>query len=202
MPTPSRLKLVWNVIQYVTHINLKNKQYKYKFSLYSTYKDSYIANICTFDEIYSELGKLVNFYSNHTCTITVEVTFNGNFIEGETFTQESLRSIPVNSKRRLIEIINESRPDEDLNYLDVSGITDMSGVFRYSKFNGKIDMWDVSNVTDTSCMFQHSEFNGDISNWNTQNIRRANHMFSMSKFNGDTTKWDLRSLVESEYMFG
>lgn len=57
----------------------------------------------------------------------------------------------------------------DLNFIDVSKITDMSGIMD-SGFNGDISEWDVSNVTNMSRMFDCSKFNGDISKWNLHRI--------------------------------
>jgi surface protein len=75
--------------------------------------------------------------------------------------------------------------DCDLNWMDTSEITDMSGLFMYIDFYGDISKWDVSNVTDMSSMFEHSKFNNDISSWNVSNVRNMNRMFIYSKFNNN-----------------
>jgi hypothetical protein len=56
----------------------------------------------------------------------------------------------------------------NLNWIDISGIDDMSRMFMYSSFNGDISRWDVAHVIKMDYMFYNSEFNGDISSWNVE----------------------------------
>ena len=66
--------------------------------------------------------------------------------------------------------IEKYGPNCDLNFIDVSQVTDMLDLFKSSGFNGDISQWDVSNVTDMTLMFLGSPFNGDISRWNVHNV--------------------------------
>ena len=51
------------------------------------------------------------------------------------------QTVVVSTKQELINIIKSSPVDANLNYLDVSGITDMSDLFANSKFTGDISKW-------------------------------------------------------------
>ena len=82
----------------------------------------------------------------------------------------------------------------DISKWDVSNVTDMMGMFEESKFNGDISNWDVSNVTDMSLMFLGTSFDGDISNWDVSNVTNMSEMFSWSQFNGDISKWKVRKV--------
>jgi surface protein len=90
----------------------------------------------------------------------------------------------------------------DISDWDVSNVTDMSGMFEYSRFNGDISDWDVSNVTDMSGMFENSRFNSDISQWDVSNVRDMRSMFSYSQFNSDISQWDVGNVTDMGAMFG
>lgn len=99
------------------------------------------------------------------------------------------------------ERVTEQGPNCDLNDIDTSNITDMSWLFRWSKFNGDISKWDVSHVTDMRGMFCNSKFTGDISNWDVSHVTDMSHMFEDSQFNGDISNWDISNVIRMRDMF-
>ena len=63
----------------------------------------------------------------------------------------------------------------NINTWDVSGITDMSGLFKDTDFGiheyDIIDDWNVENVTNIDSMFKNATlFNGSIGKWNVDNV--------------------------------
>lgn len=90
---------------------------------------------------------------------------------------------------------------ENLNFLDVSNVTDMSYLTQNSYFNCDISDWDVSNVTRMEYMFAASKFNGDISKWNVSKVTNMSCMFKDSMFNQDISNWDVSSLEYMPEMF-
>lgn len=114
----------------------------------------------------------------------------------------------INSKNltELIEYIVRNIDEEcDLNWIDVSEITDMSYLFEKSKFNGDISEWDVSHVTDMAYMFTECAFAGDftdISNWDTSQVQYMDGMFAFCPFDKpDICNWNVQNVISTANMF-
>lgn len=103
-----------------------------------------------------------------------------------------------------ISSISSINPKADLNWIDVSHITNLNEAFAHDaarKFNGDISKWDVSRVKTMEGTFLNSKFNGDISNWNVSNVEKMDHMFRNSKFNGNISNWNVSKVTTMYQMF-
>jgi surface protein len=91
----------------------------------------------------------------------------------------------------------------DLSDFEAGHANNMSGMFRFSTFNGDVSMWDTSSVTDMGLMFlECKSFNGDVSMWDTSSVTDMGAMFcSAGSFNGDVSMWDTSSVTDMSYMF-
>ena len=93
-------------------------------------------------------------------------------------------------------------PTANLNNWDVSSVTNMRDMFRYSSFNQDIGNWDTSSVENMRGMFDGaSDFNQDIGNWDTSSVTSMAFMFSDSSFNQDIGNWDTSSVTSMAFMF-
>ena len=117
-------------------------------------------------------------------------------------------AIRPNDKKELKLIIRETVVKEgnecDLNFIDTSLITDMSGLFEdMPGFNGKIDKWNTSNVTDMGCMFRDAKkFNQPIGDWDVSNVERTAGMFECaSSFNQPIDNWNVSNVTKMSRMF-
>ena len=94
-------------------------------------------------------------------------------------------------KEAIVDVIEKAKNKSeiiDLNCIDVSKITDMSGVFLkirqahprliFRRLN--LSTWDVSNVTDMSNMFNSCNLLTyiDISGWDVSKVKRTEGMFT------------------------
>ena len=98
------------------------------------------------------------------------------------------------------------RPDLPLLTIDVSLITDMSGLFagctNRRDYTG-IEFWDVSNVTDMRSMFDGARFfNQPIGMWDVSKVRDMSFMFTNTRyFNQPLGSWDVSSVEDMSSMF-
>ena len=105
----------------------------------------------------------------------------------------------------VIKYISYIDPNTDLNWIDVSNITDMSELFYRLNVTTNFDVskWDVSHVETMKGMFSNCiGFNCDISKWNVSSVKNMSYMFyKCHSFNQDLSQWDVSGVKDMEYMF-
>lgn len=106
---------------------------------------------------------------------------------------------------------NVSKYGETLSNLDVSGIKDMSNLFKDFNFNDAekkgytIDItgWDVSKVTNMESMFANSTgFNQNLNGWNVFNVKNMENMFLNCKnLDKSFSNWTIQKDTKTKGIF-
>ncbi len=115
---------------------------------------------------------------------------------------EPVMAIDREHLRQLVHLaIKNNGPRCNLNHIDVSHVTDMSGLFAGRNFDGGISRWNTKNVTTMHSMFKGSHFNGNIRGWNVSRVVDMARMFENSHFNKDISRWSVAGANVFERMF-
>ena len=175
-------------------------------------------NIGGMDLNNNKLKRNMNIFNKEVNHRYYYKVLNGTVTRDEIKELNSLVSVAVpNGKdelRKIIEFYSNNYPKDSLNWLDVSGITDMSELFSgdnidkisiiSNKYNGDISKWDTSNVTDMSGMFYCAiNFNQPIGEWDVSNVTDMSNMFYYAEsFNQPIGDWNVSMVTEMSHMFG
>ena len=114
--------------------------------------------------------------------------------------------------------LNSQTITGNIGDLNVSNVTNMSGVFYMSGYNattwsiGDLSKWDTSKVTNMNYMFSNAGQNattwsiGDLSKWDTSKVTSMTNMFHSvgnraTTFNLGLSDWDTSNVVNMHGMF-
>lgn len=177
-------------------------------------KSYFIADIITEDAWEKFISKVPKYAKYKIEEFTPGYASNSRSYRFNSRKVNAVPSFIPKDKRELKKFINDYCSiygwNSDLNFIDVSDITDMSYLFEWElpnseyippHFTGDISKWNVSKVTDMKGMFRHSRFNGDISKWDVSNVTNMSGMFYASQFNGDISKWNVSKVTSMAGMF-
>ena len=147
---------------------------------------------------------VVTFVTQGTVTITATKALKGEYPEATARYTLYITMKPTNKQALVDEITRATGAhgnEVDLNYIDVSAITDMNNLFNdhakqgygLQAFNGDISKWDVSKVITMASMFSGAtSFNQDISKWKVSEVTNMRDMFSgATSFNQDISGWNV-----------
>jgi surface protein len=122
---------------------------------------------------------------------------------GSLSTINNLNSWNVSGVTNMTGMFASSSFNQDISSWNVSGVTTMFGMFSNTPFNQDISSWDVSNVTVMTGMFISTPFNQPIGSWNVSGVTNMASMFNnATAFNQDISSWDVSNVTTMNGMFG
>lgn len=129
--------------------------------------------------------------------MSLHITSTTKSVKVQPTTRDELRSL-------IEKELKHQGSDADLNFIDVSHVTDMYELFYQLHIgNIKIDQWDVSNVTDMYGMFYNCKyFTCDLSEWDVLKVKNMRIMFAdRHEFESDLSNWDVSNVSSKAVMF-
>ena len=140
-------------------------------------------------------------------------------------TQTKIKATDDTIQQIVISELDRLGHDADLNHIDVSKVTDMTGLFAcdnstisnlrsvsndrnpsgidYRDINPDISKWNVSRVKNMYNMFRGCQnlSDLDLSDWNVSNVEIMRSLFHFChKFNSDISQWDVSNVKDMGHM--
>ncbi|WP_159737177.1 BspA family leucine-rich repeat surface protein [Vibrio atypicus] len=108
---------------------------------------------------------------------------------------------PVDRSQLDSFISNPATKDRELQFMNVSQITNFNSLFNGKTLTADISGWDVSKGTDFSYMFSDTKsFNFDISGWDTSKGTHFIGMFQYNQaFDQDISGWNVSSVSDPSW---
>ena len=116
---------------------------------------------------------------------------------------QDISSWDVSNVTNMKYMFKWSNFDHDISHWDVGNVSSMQDMFKDNfNFNQDLGNWDVSNVIDFSKMFENAHnFNQDLGNWDVSSAEFMTNMFTLTEFNQDIGNWDVSNVLIMSTMF-
>lgn len=90
----------------------------------------------------------------------------------------------------------------DLNFIDVSAVTNFDEIFKGTFFSGNVSNWNIAQARSANEMFKDTLFNGDLSKWSVSalvNSGGVDNMLDNQTFSGHLSPWGIAALVAKQH---